>query len=144
MRDSTSTLGRRTFAAGFEDAFDVAVPVEAAEGGEAPGDGGSHSAIGFHGPPEFPRCARRTSRRWRSLLVSAPFGEEPKIGGVAHERVAGVPGEEPGDCCAFGEVEWFVDSDEFGGDDCCGHGGLLDDPRPLGRDQGIDQIHTRS
>ena len=62
-------------------------------------------------------------------------------GGVAHEGVAGVPSEEPGNCCAFGEVERVVDSDEFGGGDCCGHGGLPVDPNPF--ESGI-KASTRS
>ena len=92
----------------------MAAPVEAAEVRQAAGDGGAHAAVGFHGAAgDFEMRAAEVEQG--EVVVGAPFGEEPKVGGVADEGVAGVPGQEPGDRCAFGEVERIVDSDEFGG-----------------------------
>ena len=54
-------------------------------------------------------------RKIGPVVRSSMLGEQPKVGRVADEGVAGVTGQEPGDRCAFGEVERVVDSDELGG-----------------------------
>lgn len=87
--DSTSTFGRRTFAAGlrFENALDVAVPVEAPE--RSTSGGRAHVAVGFHGAAEDLQVSAPDLQQ-SQVVVGAPLGQEPKIGGVADERVAGL------------------------------------------------------
>ena len=48
----------------------------------------------------------------------APIDEQPEISRVTDQRVAGVPGEEPGDRAAFGGVQRFVDANELNGRGC--------------------------
>ena len=86
---------------------------------------------GGRGPSPSTRCripwSARRSRDARDLhqpqiIVRAPFGEEPKFGCVA-DKVLPVY---PAIAAPSVKLSGKVDSDEFGGDNCCGHGGLLD------------------
>ena len=97
----------------------------------------------FHGPPEDLQVSTPDVQEVE-IVVRAPFGEEPKISGVAHERVAGVLGEEP----AIG-----ARSVKLSGSSTRTSSAAMTVAAPVaslmthalwGRDQGIDQIHTRT
>ena len=66
----------------FEDAFGVAVPVEAAEGGESSGDGGSHASVGFHVSGEGLEVGAFDVEE-PDADVGAPGDELAEVGGVA-------------------------------------------------------------
>ena len=110
----------------FEDAFGVAVPVEAAEGGESSGDGGSHASVGFHVSGEGLEVGACDVEE-PDAAVGAPGDELAEVGGVADAGGAGVAGQERGDHGAFASVEQFLGADK-NSDGCCGHGGLLEGP----------------
>ena len=110
----------------FEDAFGVAVPVEAGEGGESSGDGGSHASVGFHVTGEGLEVGACDVEE-PDAAVGAPGDELAEVGGVADAGGAGVAGQERGDHGAFASVEQFLGADK-NSDGCCGHGGLLEGP----------------
>jgi hypothetical protein len=107
----------------------MAVPIEAAERREPPGDRGAHPSVGFHLTTEDLQM-RAAYLEQAHVVVRAPLDEQAQIGGVADQRVAGVPSEEPGDRRTLADTERVLDTNEFdrGGRCGCGHGGLLDDP----------------
>ena len=96
---------------GWDSTVDLGKPVEAADGGETPIDGGRGEAFLLHGGA-VELDMRSLRLQYRETNVGRPLKKGPEVVSVGVERTPAVPGQE-GCCCQLRLIE-----DGIFGDDC--------------------------